>query len=55
MSIVEMDDDMSRLQVDIPEDLKTACKVEAVKKGITLSELVESALKAYLEQIKAKK
>jgi metal-responsive CopG/Arc/MetJ family transcriptional regulator len=40
-----------RLQVDIPEDLKTQTKIRALKEGITLSELVEAALRAYLETL----
>lgn len=51
-----LDDEMSRLQVDIPEDLKSQAKIEAIRQGKTLSELVEAALKLYLEQgVKGKK
>lgn len=36
------------LQINIDEDLKKDIKVEAAKRGVTLSELVENALKEYL-------
>jgi predicted HicB family RNase H-like nuclease len=39
-----------RLQVDIPEDLKKQTKIHALNQGITLSELVEAALRAYLKE-----
>lgn len=49
------DEDMARLQVDVPEDLKTDAKVEALKRGVTLSEIVENALRDYLKKNQAKK
>lgn len=49
------DSEMARLQVDVPEDLKTQAKVEALKEGITLSQLVERALKEHLEKMAKKK
>ncbi|MGG6298122.1 hypothetical protein ACQ4M4_27325 [Leptolyngbya sp. AN02str] len=42
-------DELMRLQVDVPEEVKTAAKIEALKQGKTLSELVEEALRAYLK------
>lgn len=49
------EEDMARLQVDVPEDLKTQAKVEALQEGITLSQLVERALKEHLEKLAKKK
>ncbi len=48
-------DDM-RLQVDVSEEIKTKLKLQAVKVGKTMSELVEEALREYLDKAdKAKK
>jgi len=44
------EEEMSRLQVDVDEDLKTRAKIEALRQGLTLSELVSEALKLYLSE-----
>ena len=49
------DSEMARLQADIPEELKTQAKIEALKAGITLSELVEQALRAHLAKMQKQK
>lgn len=46
--------DMSRLQVEIPEDLKTEAKLEAVRRGSNLSKIVEEALREYFKKNKGK-
>ncbi|NJR62920.1 MAG: hypothetical protein HC769_31525 [Cyanobacteria bacterium CRU_2_1] len=40
--------EIMRLQVDIAEEVKTALKIEALRQGKTLSELVEDALRITL-------
>ena len=42
-------DDM-RLQVDVSEEVKTKLKIQSVKVGKTMSELVEEALREYLDK-----
>jgi predicted DNA-binding protein len=42
-------DDM-RLQVDVSEEIKTRLKLHAVRTDKTMSELVEEALKEYLDK-----
>lgn len=44
------EEDVSRLQVDIDDEVKTAAKIEALKQGVTLSEFVEVAIKEYLKK-----
>jgi metal-responsive CopG/Arc/MetJ family transcriptional regulator len=44
-------EELMRLQVDIPDDLKTRLKLQSVREGVTMSEVVEKALLAYLDQI----
>jgi len=39
---------MARLQADVDDALKTEAKIQALKKGISLSQLVTEALKEYL-------
>ena len=46
------DSDMARLQADVDEEIKTEAKIQALKRGITLSQLVEEALRQYLGKIK---
>ena len=41
-----------RLQVDVSEEVKTRLKLQSVKVGKTMSELVEEALKEYLDKKK---
>lgn len=43
--------DAMRLQVDIPEDLKTRLKLQSVREGVTMSEVVEKALTEYLDRV----
>ncbi|MBM0745657.1 hypothetical protein JOY44_30015 (plasmid) [Phormidium sp. CLA17] len=40
-----------RLQVDIPDDLKTRLKLQSVRDGVTMSEVVEKALHEYLDKV----
>lgn len=40
-----------RLQVDIPEELKTRLKLQSVREGVTMSDVVEKALEAYLNKV----
>ena len=42
-------DDM-RLQVDVSEEIKTKLKLQSVRAGKTMSELVEEALREYLDK-----
>ena len=44
-----------RLQVDVSEEVKTRLKLQSVKVGKTMSELVEEALKEYLDKKEDKK
>jgi len=39
-----------RLQVDVSEEVKTRLKLQSVKVGKSMSELVEEALKEYLDK-----
>ncbi len=39
-----------RLQVDVSEEVKTKLKIQSVRVGKTMSELVEEALKEYLDK-----
>ena len=39
-----------RLQVDVSEEVKTKLKLQSVRVGKTMSELVEEALKEYLNK-----
>ena len=39
-----------RLQVDVSEEVKTKLKLQSVRVGKTMSELVEEALKEYLDK-----
>lgn len=39
-----------RLQVDVSEEIKTKLKLQSVRVGKTMSELVEEALREYLEK-----
>lgn len=55
MSVGLEEFDMSRLQVDIPEDLKTEAKLEAVRRGVNLSTIVEEALREYFKKTKEEK
>jgi hypothetical protein len=34
-------EELMRLQVDIPDDLKTRLKLQSVREGVTMSEVVE--------------
>ena len=45
--------EMSRLQVDVDEDVKTQAKIKALQDNVTLSDVVELALRQYLK-MKAK-
>jgi len=47
--------EIMRLQVDIPEDVKTALKVEAARQGKTLSDLVAEAVREYLAKLSSDK
>jgi len=40
-----------RLQVDVSEEVKTKLKLQSVRVGKTMSELVEEALKEYLDKV----
>lgn len=42
--------DPMRLQVDIPDELKTRLKLQSVREGRTMSEVVEQALAEYLNK-----
>lgn len=44
-------DNMARLQVDISEELKTRLKLQAVREDVNMSDVVEKALKLYLDQL----
>lgn len=44
-------DNMARLQVDISEELKTRLKLQAVRDDVNMSEVVEKALRLYLDQL----
>lgn len=44
-----------RLQVDVSEETKTKLKLQSVKMGKTMSELVEEALKEYLDRLEKTK
>jgi len=43
---------MARLQADVDDSLKTEAKIQALKKGLSLSELVTEALREYLDKQK---
>ena len=47
----EATNEAMRLQVDIPNDLKTRLKLQSVRDGITMSEVVEKALNEYLNKV----
>jgi predicted DNA-binding protein len=47
----EAKNEAMRLQVDIPDDLKTRLKLQSVRDGITMSEVVEKALNEYLNKV----
>ena len=47
----EATNETMRLQVDIPDDLKTRLKLQSVRDGITMSEVVEKALNEYLNKV----
>ncbi|MEX0272656.1 hypothetical protein AB3R30_26460 [Leptolyngbyaceae cyanobacterium UHCC 1019] len=47
----EATNEAMRLQVDIPDDLKTRLKLQSVRDGITMSEVVEKALNEYLNKV----
>ncbi len=40
-----------RLQVDIPDHLKTRLKLQSVRDSVTMSEVVEKALNEYLDKV----
>ena len=44
-------EELMRLQVDIPDELKTRLKLQSVREGVTMSDVVEKALLAYLDHI----
>ena len=44
-----------RLQVDVSEEVKTKLKLQSVRVGKTMSELVEAALKEYLNKVEKDK
>lgn len=48
-------DDQMRLQVDIPEDLKTRLKIYSVTEGVTMSDVVEKAIADYLDKAEKSK
>jgi predicted HicB family RNase H-like nuclease len=43
---------MARIQADVDEQVKTDAKIAALKQGVTLSQLVEAAIREYLERHK---
>lgn len=47
----EISNEAMRLQVDIPEELKTRLKLQSVREGVTMSEIVEKAVSAYLDKV----
>ena len=47
----EATNEAMRLQVDIPDDLKIRLKLQSVRDGITMSEVVEKALNEYLNKV----
>lgn len=47
----ELQNDQMRLQVDITEELKTRLKLQSVREGVTMSDVVEKSLKAYLDKV----
>ena len=47
----ELQNDQMRLQVDITEELKTRLKLQSVRESVTMSDVVEKALEAYLNQV----
>jgi metal-responsive CopG/Arc/MetJ family transcriptional regulator len=44
-------EELMRLQVDIPEELKTRLKLQSVREGVTMSDVVEKALQDYLDKV----
>lgn len=44
-------DELMRLQVDIPDELKTRLKLQSVREGVTMSDVVEKALQDYLDKV----
>ena len=48
---IELEDFMARLQLDVTEETKTRFKLQAVREGVTMSELSEKALKFYLDHV----
>ena len=49
--MAEVINEAMRLQVDIPDDLKTRLKIQSVRDGVTMSEVVEKALNEYLDKV----
>lgn len=47
----ETSSEAMRLQVDITEELKTRLKLQSVREGVTMSDVVEKALSAYLDKV----
>lgn len=45
---------MARLQLDVSDEIKTRLKLQAVRQGATMSEVVENALRVYLDQVEKK-
>lgn len=45
--------DPMRLQVDVSEEVKTRLKIYSVKADTTMSEVVEIALKEYLDKVES--
>jgi predicted HicB family RNase H-like nuclease len=43
---------MARIQADVNDQIKTDAKIAALRKGVTLSQLVEAAIREYLERHK---
>ncbi|MGC1306541.1 MAG: hypothetical protein WA885_04875 [Phormidesmis sp.] len=53
--IANQESEDMRLQVDVSEEVKTKLKLQSVRVGKTMSELVEEALKEYLSKVEKDK
>ena len=49
--MAELSNEMMRLQLDVAEDTKTRLKLQAVREGVTMSDIAEKALKEYLDKV----
>jgi predicted DNA-binding protein len=47
--------ELMRLQVDVSEEIKSRLKIYSVTAGTTMSEVVEKALKEYLDRVESAK